>query len=62
MTDKLSHAASNKRLKRAIRRLVNAEVAKSWMGSQPPEDYKFIEKELTLARNNLNKIIDEVVV
>lgn len=37
-------------LKNIVKRLVKAEVARSWMGAQPPEDWPTIEAELKLAR------------
>lgn len=50
------------RLRRAIRRLVKAEVARSWMGSMAPEDFADVIEELRLAKKNLYKIINQVVV
>jgi hypothetical protein len=37
-------------LKRAVARLVKAEVASSWVGAAPPEDHVAIERELADAK------------
>lgn len=50
------------KLRRAIRRLVKAEVAYSWIGCQQVSDRALIIKELRLAKANLYKIINQVVV
>lgn len=50
------------KLRRAIRRLIKAEVNYSWLGSKMPEDYAEVIKELNLAKKNLSKIIAQVVV
>ena len=50
------------RLRRAIRRVVRAEVRYSWVGSiQDSEERTDIIKELKLAKSNLSKIIAQVV-
>jgi len=50
------------KLRRAIRRLVKAEIAYSWHGAGRPEDFAEIVNELKLAKTNLYKIINQVVV
>ena len=50
------------KLRRAIRRLVKAEVAYSWHGAGRPEDFIELVKELKLAKTNLYKIINQVVI
>lgn len=50
------------KIRRAIRRLVKAEIAYSWHGAGRPEDFAEIVNELRLAKRNLNKIIDQVVI
>lgn len=49
-----------KRIRRAIRRLVRAEIDNSWSGSLPVEDWAAIRKELYLARKNVNKLIGQL--
>ncbi len=49
------------KLRRAIRRLVKAEVAYSWHGAGRPEDFADLVNELKLAKKNLYKIINQVV-
>lgn len=46
------------RLKRAIRRVINAEVAKSWMGYYPPEDRGGIKKEYSLSKKHLQNLLE----
>lgn len=50
------------KLRRAIRRLVKAEIAYSWHGAGRPEDFAEIANELKLAKKNLYKIINQVVI
>ena len=50
------------KLRRAIRRLVKAEVAYSWHGAGRPEDFNDLTKELKQAKKNLYKIINQVVI
>ena len=48
---KCLHCGSNPaRMKRIVDRLVKAEVAASWKGSQPPDDQVDIDRELNSAR------------
>lgn len=49
-----------KELKKAVIRLVQAEIAFSWKGSNPLEDQGELEKELVLARKRLNDRIDAI--
>lgn len=49
-----------KRLRRAVRRLVRAEVAYSWRGALPAEDMPAVVRERTAARKALDKMIEEV--
>lgn len=44
-------------LKRAIRQLVRAEVALSWIGSQPPADHEIIKMEHRSATSRVNLLI-----
>jgi ribosomal protein L20 len=46
-----------KKLRRAIRRLVIAEINRSWMGSQHPDDYSFIIQELKQSKQALHKLL-----
>jgi hypothetical protein len=46
-----------KKLKRAIRQLVLAEIADSWKGGGYPEDIPIIEEELRRARIRVSVII-----
>jgi len=54
--------AQAKELKTAVVRLVQAEIAYSWKGSNPLEDLDEIDKELRLARKRLNDRIDNLAV
>lgn len=45
-------------IERAIKRLVKAEIANSWIGSQHPEDYLAIKEELEKARVSLKRALD----
>ncbi len=45
-------------LKRAVARLIRAEVANSWRGGGYSEDIPAIEKELKSARTNYNTKLD----
>jgi hypothetical protein len=47
--------------KLALHRFEKAAVAKSWMGSQPPEDHHLIEKEYKQAKENLLKHLNQGV-
>lgn len=51
---------ARKRLRRAVRRLVRAELDNSWSGSLPVEDCAQIRKELQLASKNINKLIGQM--
>ena len=44
-------------LKRAIRVLVRAEIARSWKGSQPVEDHEIIDSELKAAKTRVSVLI-----
>jgi hypothetical protein len=47
-------------LKHAIRRLVRAEIAHSWIGSQPPEDHEIIKSDLRSAKARVATLIARV--
>ena len=62
----MSHAICSKvskeqSLKRAIRRLVLAEVEASWAGANRPSERTEIEKEVSRAKASLQKAIDRVM-
>ena len=63
---KMSHAICSKvskeqSLKRAIRRLVLAEVDASWAGVKHPSERAEIEKEVSRAKASLQKAIDRAM-
>ena len=63
---KMSHAICSKvskeqSLKRAIRRLVLAEVEASWAGAKHPCERVEIEKEVSRAKASLQKAIDRAM-
>lgn len=47
-------------LKRAVTRLVKAELENAWKGAGHPEDYKAIEFELEAARYNYERQCEAV--
>ena len=62
----MSHAICSKvskeqSLKRAIRRLVLAEVEASWAGAKNPSEKSEIEKEVASANASLQKAIDRAM-
>ena len=48
-------------MKRAIRRLVLAEVEDSWAGAKNPSEKSEIEKEVASAKASLQKAIDRAM-
>lgn len=56
-----SKASKEQSLKRAIRRLVLAEVDASWAGVKHPSERAEIEKEVSRAKASLQKAIDKVM-
>lgn len=48
------------KLKRAIKRHVDAQVELSWKGGRHPDDWPAIEKEAAQARNKLNEAISSI--
>jgi hypothetical protein len=48
------------KLKRAIKRLVKAEVAYSWKGAESPETEATLERELKLARKRCKEALANV--
>ena len=48
------------KLRKAIQRLVDAEVADSWKGGGDPADIPFIEQELELAKMYLEIILKDL--
>ena len=62
MSDSVCSKVSKERaLKRAIRRLVLAEVDASWAGAKHPSERAEIEKEVARAKASLQKAIDRVM-
>ena len=49
-------------IRRAIRRVVKAEVAYSWIGTMELDDRAAIIKEVKMARAALNRMITKVVI
>ena len=49
-----------KALLRSVRALIKAEVADSWKGSQPPEDWPHYERELEKKRANFEAALRRV--
>lgn len=47
------------RIKRAVTRLIKAEVADSWKGGGDPNDIPAIEAELKLARKHFDEVLRE---
>jgi hypothetical protein len=47
-------------LKKAIRILVRAEIANSWIGSQSKEDHEIIKDELKSAKARISAIISRM--
>lgn len=52
--------AQAKKLRDLIQSRVDAEVADSWKGAQPPEEHALIEAELNYARLSLEFFIKEL--
>jgi hypothetical protein len=48
------------KLRRAIRRLVRAEIANSWKGGGDPEDIPVIGEELHAAKTRLSVLITQL--
>ena len=62
MSDSVCSKVSKERaLKRAIRRLVLAEVEASWAGVKHPSERAEIEKEVSRAKASLQKAIDRAM-
>ena len=49
-----------KYLRFSVTRLVKAEVAMSWKGSQPPEEHAAIDTELKVARAQYHRALERV--
>ena len=56
-----SKVSKERSLKRAIRRLVLAEVDASWAGVKHPSERAEIEKEVSRAKASLQKAIDRAM-
>ena len=56
-----SKVSKERSLKRAIRRLVLAEVDASWAGAKHPSERAEIEKEVSRAKASLQKAIDRAM-
>lgn len=48
------------KLRKAIQRLVDAEVADSWKGGSDPQDIQFIELELEKAKADVESILEKL--
>lgn len=50
-----------KKIERAVRNLVAAEVERAWMGAKPPEDHEAIIRNLKAAKQAYRETLHEVL-
>jgi hypothetical protein len=50
-----------RRLQRAIRRLIAAEINDAFRGAAHPDEWVYVDAELKAAKKNMTKVLNEVL-